>query len=112
MATGSSSRGQRRTASPVSTARAAQWMASVGRRRTVRLCPRDGGFLRREFSGGAAACDRVLHPMKRRALLLLAALVLPAAAAEHAPLVVEARIDTPIHPASASYLAKRSEERR
>lgn len=44
--------------------------------------------------------------MKRRALLLLAALVLPAAAAERAPLVVEARIDTAIHPASASYLEK------
>lgn len=44
--------------------------------------------------------------MKRRALLILAALVLPAAAAERAPLVVEARIDTAIHPASASYLEK------
>jgi membrane-bound serine protease (ClpP class) len=43
--------------------------------------------------------------MKARSLLL-AALVSTAAglAADHVPLVVEARIDTPIHPAAASYL--------
>ncbi len=44
--------------------------------------------------------------MKPRALLALAALVFPAAAAERAPLVVEARVDTVIHPASANYLKK------
>jgi membrane-bound serine protease (ClpP class) len=44
--------------------------------------------------------------MKLRVLLAFATLVLPAAAAERAPLVVEARIDTAIHPASANYLEK------
>jgi len=37
---------------------------------------------------------------------VLAALVFSAAAAERAPLVIEARIDTVIHPASANYLSK------
>jgi membrane-bound serine protease (ClpP class) len=46
--------------------------------------------------------------MKRRVLPALATLVLSAAAAaaERAPLVVEARVDTAIHPASANYLEK------
>ena len=44
--------------------------------------------------------------MKPRVLLALATLVFPAAAAERAPLVVEARVDTAIHPASANYLEK------
>ena len=47
-----------------------------------------------------------MHPMTQRVLLALATLVLPAAAAERAPLVVEARVDTAIHPASANYLEK------
>ncbi len=44
--------------------------------------------------------------MKRRVLLVFATLALPVAAAERAPFVVEARIDTAIHPASANYLKK------
>ena len=47
-----------------------------------------------------------MDPMKPRVLLALATLVFPAAAAERAPLVVEARVDTAIHPASANYLEK------
>ena len=51
-------------------------------------------------------CDKLIRPMKPRVLLALATLVFPAAAAERAPLVVEARVDSAIHPASANYLEK------
>ncbi|HTR03578.1 MAG TPA: nodulation protein NfeD [Thermoanaerobaculia bacterium] len=44
--------------------------------------------------------------MHRRALLLAALVAATATAAERAPLVVEARLDTVIHPASASYLER------
>jgi membrane-bound serine protease (ClpP class) len=46
------------------------------------------------------------RPMKRRALLVAALAAAAAAGADRAPLVVEGRIDTVIHPASASYLQK------
>ena len=44
--------------------------------------------------------------MSKRALLLAALVAAAATAAERVPLVVEARLDTVIHPASASYLEK------
>lgn len=44
--------------------------------------------------------------MKTRALLLAALVSVAALAAGTRPLVVEARVDTPIHPAAASYLKK------
>src|SRR5262245_22614098 len=51
-------------------------------------------------------CVRLQRPMKMRAPLAAALVSAAALAAEPRPLVVEARIDTPIHPASASYLKK------